>query len=235
MCQYYPIKLGGSVAPEIALKCNINAAILRILPFWNTRGPSDAIAKCYDRGDLSMSLMFHVDFLCELMKCWRPCLIHASVIRQSVKNRCQNKQIKGDTNIFQFHLLARSAAVICRHCQLSPNSDKIMKEGLSRTLMQSLLMLMNVRHWCKVTEGVKYSAVSQLCKVFPGILTRRSCAHPSWWSPSSNPNMCTFSLLFHPPNKRFLNSFQHGCLELRQGGFFVCFFVLFCLFSKILV
>lgn len=54
MCLYYPIKLGCSVAPEIALKCNINAAILRILPLWNTQGPSDAIAACYDQGDLSI-------------------------------------------------------------------------------------------------------------------------------------------------------------------------------------
>lgn len=54
MCRYYPIKLGCSVAPEIALKCNINAAILGILPLWNTQGPSDAIAACYDQGDLSV-------------------------------------------------------------------------------------------------------------------------------------------------------------------------------------
>lgn len=68
-CQYYPIKLGCSVAPEIALKCNINAAILGILPLWNTQGPSDAIATCYDQGDLSMSVMFHGgDCLCQLMK-----------------------------------------------------------------------------------------------------------------------------------------------------------------------
>jgi len=47
-CRYYPIKRGRSVAPEIALKCNINAAILGLLPLWNTRGPSDTMATCYD-------------------------------------------------------------------------------------------------------------------------------------------------------------------------------------------
>ncbi len=43
MCWYYPIKLGCSVAPEIVLKCNINAAILWILPLWNTKSPPDAM------------------------------------------------------------------------------------------------------------------------------------------------------------------------------------------------
>lgn len=49
---HYPIKLGGSVAPEIALKCNIDAAILRILPLWNSRGPSDTAATFDDQKDL---------------------------------------------------------------------------------------------------------------------------------------------------------------------------------------
>lgn len=75
MCQYYPIKLGCSVAPEIALQCNINAAILGILPLWNTQGSSDAIATCYYQGDLSVT--FHVaGYLCKLMKSWKPCLIY---------------------------------------------------------------------------------------------------------------------------------------------------------------
>lgn len=51
---HYPIKLGGSVAPEIALKCNIDAAILRILPLRNRRGPSDAAATFDDQEDLSV-------------------------------------------------------------------------------------------------------------------------------------------------------------------------------------
>lgn len=77
MCQYYPIKLGCSVAPEIALKCNINAAILGILPLWNTWGPSDAIATCYDQGDSSMFVMFHVeDCLCKWIRSWQPYLIN---------------------------------------------------------------------------------------------------------------------------------------------------------------
>lgn len=77
MCQYYPIKLGCSVAPEIALKCNINAAILGILPLWNARGSSDAIATCYDQGDSSMLVMFHVeDCLCKWLRRWQPHLIN---------------------------------------------------------------------------------------------------------------------------------------------------------------
>lgn len=37
---------GCSEAPEIALKCNINVAILWLLPLWNACGPSDTIATC---------------------------------------------------------------------------------------------------------------------------------------------------------------------------------------------
>lgn len=42
------------MAPEIALKCNINAAILGILPLGNSRGPSDAAAASDDQEDLSV-------------------------------------------------------------------------------------------------------------------------------------------------------------------------------------
>lgn len=51
---HYPIKLGGSLAPEIALKCNIDAAILGILPLRTRRGPGDAAATSDDREDLSV-------------------------------------------------------------------------------------------------------------------------------------------------------------------------------------
>lgn len=43
MCQHYPIKLGCLVAPEIALKCNISAAILGLLPLSNNHSPSESI------------------------------------------------------------------------------------------------------------------------------------------------------------------------------------------------
>lgn len=76
MCQYYPIKLGCSLAPEIALKCNINAAIPGLLPLWNTRYLRYCSHVLWSGGICLFMWGFMGDCCGKLIRSCQPCLIH---------------------------------------------------------------------------------------------------------------------------------------------------------------
>lgn len=76
MCQYYPITLGCSLAPEIALKCNINAAIPGLLPLWNTRYLRYCSHVLWSGGICLFMWGFMGDCCGKLIRSCQPCLIH---------------------------------------------------------------------------------------------------------------------------------------------------------------